>query len=1017
MLMKSKLLLLILWSFSTLAAMAQQVEGLVMGTEGPVIGATVKELNSTGGTVTDQNGKFSLKVSDIKNAVIQVSFLGYKTARINVNGQSNLTINLEDDSFVFDNLVVVGYRSQKESDITGAVATVSAEDIANRRVADLAQALQGKAAGVTITQSTGAPGDPIEVRIRGNGTIGDNNPLYVIDGVPSRTIDFLNPANIKSMTVLKDAAAASIYGSRAAGGVVVIETKSGDFNQKGSVAVNYFFGVQKAVNLPKMLNASQYMNVISKAWENAGYGGTNPYIADMSRTDFADVNYLDELFENGVTNSVDIQFSGGGDKTSYSLLGGFYKQNGIIVYDNDTYQKINLTANINSKVLPRFTIGTNINISNIVQDKLSSKGDVPGIIRHAFLRPPIIPIYKQPGDAGYSVDNPFTDLPFYKGPSSFESSKYEYSQNPIAIAYFTDDTQSNFKTFGNVFGELALLKDKNLKLKSNLGVDINFFHAKDFNQNYGDWDGGGAEVDAGQGRINRPTSLAESRGEEFTFTWTNTLNYNESFGSHKIHALAGSEFITNNSSNLGATRARFDFEQSQFRYIDLGHSDRDLWNGGFAAEWALFSYFGSINYDFQEKYLFNANLRADASSRFGSENRWGYFPSFSAGWRIKQEPFMKDVNWLSDLKLRASWGQLGNQEVPNYAFLTLYQASAVSYQISRYGNPDLKWETTAQTDIGLDFSLMKNKLYGSIDYFDKTTSDILLPISLPLIVGNVAATYVNAGKVNNRGFEFELGYRNRTSSDFYYSINANLATIKNEVKSLHANLPNLIGPVTKTQAGYPLNAYYGFMQEGIYQSEEEVTSHLFGTPNAPQKPGDIKFVDIDNNGIINDNDRTFIGNPNPRYTYGSTVNLGYKGFDFNLLFQGVGDVDRYNDLKKIINYDTRPFNYTTDILDSWDGESSTNSIPRVSFSDNGSSKVSDIFVEDASYFRLKNIELGYTLNNPKLKKFASLRFYVSAQNVFTITNYSGLDAESTDLIDMGTYPQSRNILFGINAKF
>nr|WKN35664.1 TonB-dependent receptor [Tunicatimonas sp. TK19036] len=998
----------------TSTTLAQRVSGTVTSqTDNEAIpGVSVVEKGTTNGTVTDLDGSYNLMVSDAE-ATLVFSFVGFATEEVVVGNQEVIDVVLQEDVAQLDELVVVGYRSQKESTITGAVASVDMEGLETRRVPEVSQALQGQIAGVNVTQSTGAPGDEVEVRIRGNGTIGNNNPLYVIDGIPSREISFLNPADINSMTVLKDAAAASIYGSRAAGGVIVIETKSGA--DRSGFRVNYYGGIQKVANLPTMLNAEQYMNTVERAWNNAGYAGTNPYTTDLNRADFGNVDYLDELFELGKMHNVQLSASGGNEKTNYFISTGYFGQDGAVVYDNDRFQRFNVRSNVSSNVTDRLRLGTNLQISYEMQDQISSRGDAPGIIRHAFLRPPIIPVYKDPSDPTYSAADPFTDLPFYQGPSSYESSKYEYSQNPIALAYFTDNKAITYKTFGNVFAEYSLLEDNALKFRTNFGADINFIHNKAFQVNFGDDDGGGSEIDRGLGRQNRPNGLSESRGENITITWNNSLTYDKDFGGHTISALLGSEFIDNNSSIISASRNRFDFTQPNFRYIDFGDTELDLWNGGIAEQWTLFSFFGSATYTYQSKYLVTANLRADASSRFAEENKWGYFPSVSAGWTVSEEAFLSDVNWLSELKVRASWGQLGNQEIPNYAYLTLYRRDADRYLISRYGNPNLKWETTTQSNVGIDFGLYRNKLYGSVDYFQKTTSDILLPISLPQLVGDVSPTFLNAGEVSNKGLEFALSYRNY-DNELGYEISGNMATLKNEVISLHPNLPYINGIVTRTQAGHPLNAYYGFVQEGIYQNASEVEDHLYGTTNPPQQPGDIKFKDLDENGIINDNDRDFIGNPNPTLSYGLNARLRYSAVDVSFLIQGVGKVDRYNDLKKIIDYDTRPFNYTDRVLGSWDGEGSTNTIPRVSFSDNGSSRISDIFVENASYLRLKNIEVGYTFTFGQTPGSGNVRVYASGQNLFTITNYTGLDPESTDLIDYGTYPQSVTILFGVNAS-
>lgn len=996
----------------------KKVTGKVLSSNGnPVMDATVAEKNTNKRTATDADGFFSLTVAE--NAVLQVSSVGYQQQEIPVKGLTNIQVTLLTAENTLNDVVVVGYTNQKKASLTGAISSVNMPDLDKRRVPDVAQLLQGQVAGVQVTQSTGAPGDDISIRIRGEGTIGNNSPLFIIDGVPSRQISFLNPSDIQSITVLKDAAAAAIYGSRASAGVIVVTTKTGR-KGKSIVEVNYYNGIQKVSNLPKMLNTTQYMNKMEESWNNSGYTGTNPYTTDKSRTDLANTNWLNQLFTLGHSQNLQVTASGGSDKVQFLLSGGYYRQNGIVIYDNDKYQRFNFRTNIDANLTDHLTVGTNLLLSNSVQDAISSKGDAPGIIRHAFIRPPVIGVYKDPTDPTYSADDPFTDLPFYKSSNQanggWQSDKYEWSQNPIALAYFSNNKISNFKTFGNIYAEYALLADRALKLRTNLGVDLTMSHNKAFNRNFGDDDGGGSSLDQGTGRQNRPTSLSENRGQETTITWNNTANYTKTIQKHSINALVGSEFIRNYASAISASRDRFDYTTPTFQYVDYGGTQADLWNGGNASEWALFSVFGSVNYNYDNRFFATGSLRGDASSRFAKNNQWGYFPSVSAGWRISNEKFMQNQNWISDLKLRASTGKLGNQEISNYAYLTLLRRSGDQYVISRYGNPDLKWETTKQNNVGLDLGLIKNKVYISADYFKKTTYDILLPISLPSVVGDVLPTIVNAGTVTNKGFELAASYRT-SIRDFRINIDGNVATVKNNVEKLHPNLPSLVGRVTKTQVGEPLNAFYGYKMIGIYQTQKEITDYLKGTPNPSEKPGDIKFADLNGDGVINDNDRTFLGDPNPRMTYGLNLSIAYKGFDLSALFQGVNGIEKYNDLKKIIDYDTRPFNHSVATLDAWHGPGTSNTIPRSTFNDNGSSKNSSIFVEDASYFRLKNIEIGYTLGNLiKSAGFKNVRFYISAQNLWTVTKYTGLDPESSDLFDQGTYPSSKAFLFGVNVK-
>lgn len=997
------------------------ISGIVVDQAGePIVGAAILNIATTHGTVTTIDGSFTLEAK--LDDHIRFSYLGYSPVEYVVKQQSGIRIQMKRDAQQLDEVVVVGYSAQKKSSITGAISPVDMKDIEKRRVVNVSQALQGQIAGVQITQSTGAPGDEISVLIRGEGTIGNNSPLYIIDGVPSRSITFLNPSDISSVTVLKDASAAAVYGSRASGGVIVITTKEGETG-KGKLELNYYYGIQKATHLPKMLNSKQYMDVLETSWNNAGYSGTNPYTVDKQRTDLADTDWLDELFTIGKTQSIQAMLNGGSKDVTYLLSAGYISQNGIVVFDNDKYQRFSFRSNINAKLMDRLSIGANVQLTYAIQDKLNSKGDAPGIIRHAMLRPPVLAVYKDIDDPTYNSKDPYTDLPFYKFNNrngGWESDKYEWTSNPIALADYTDDKRSQYTTFGNIYAEYALLKDHSLKFKTNLGIDLNMLHNKAFNRNFGDDDGSGSDLDKGTGRQNRPTSLNEDRGENFTMTWNNTLNYNKQLEKHSINAVVGTEYIKNYESSIGASRQRFDYINNTFKYLDFGRSETDLWNSGTGSEWALMSLFASATYVYDTRYMLTANFRADESSRFAKKNRWGYFPSLSLGWKLSEESFMKDIKWISDLKIRASWGQLGNQEIDNYAFMTLLKKDGDKYVISRYGNPDLKWETSEQTNVGLDFGIFQNRLYFSVDYFVKTTSDILLPISLPSFVGSVSPTIVNAGKVRNKGFEFALSHRNKIN-DFTYSVNTNLATLNNKVLKLHPNLPIIDGQVTRTVVGQPLNSYYGFQMEGIYQNSNEIKEQLFDTQNPSAQPGDIRFKDLDKNGKIDDNDRTFLGSPVPNFTYGLTLNGEYKGFNLSVFFHGVQGAERYNDLKKILNYDSRPFNHTTDVLSGWHGEGTSNSVPRPSFTDNGGSRVSSIFVEDASFFRLKNVELGYSfakyLKKFKYNSISDIKLYVSAENLFTVTSYSGLDPESTDLIDYGTYPQARSFLFGVNVKF
>lgn len=1004
---------------------AQTVKGTVSDVDGPMPQVNVNEKGTQNYATTDFDGNYTIKTAS-SNAILIFSYIGYQTQEVATAGKTELNVTLTTDTNTLNEVVIVGYTSEKKSAITGAVATVDMAELSKTKVADVGQALQGQVAGVSVSANTGAPGDGLKIRIRGEGTLGNNEVLYVVDGVATRDISFLNMSDVKSMTVLKDAAATAIYGSRSAGGVVILTTKSG-IKGRSNIEVEYYSGTNFATNLPKMLNANQYLTVMDQAWHNSNNNPTNavsPYSIDRANgkvngIPLSDTNWLKQLFGTGKTDNVQLSFSGGSEKTQYLISGGYFGQNGIVVGDKDTYQRINFRANINTEVTDRFKVGTNFQITSSKQDKLSSSGDAPGVIRHALLRPSVLGVYKDVNDPTYKANNPYTDLPFYlnNNPNGGWSRNYELTSNPIAIVNYTDDVRSLFKTFGNVYGEYTFLADKSLKFRSNFGAEITFDHNKAFGENFGDDnDNDPNELYPGQGRQNRPSNLNENRGEATTFTFTNTLNYTKTLAEkHNINALLGEETVTYNQSAVGGSRTNYNNTTDPFRYLDYG-SDTDKNSSGSAQMWNLISFFGSANYGYDNKYFVSGTVRADGSSRFGPNNKWGFFPSVSGGWVMSKEKFMENAKWISNLKWRASWGQSGNQEIPNNAYETLVTETGGIIKVVRYGNPDLKWETTTQTNFGLDLSIFENKLTFTVDYFDKTTDDILLAVGLPsATVGQINKTYVNAGIVSNKGFEFGANFQNN-DHEFKYGISGNIATLKNNVEKLQQYVTEITDDKThtKTVVGQPISSYYGLKFDGIYQNQAEINSTLYSNTNGV-KPGDIKFKDLNGDGQINADDRTFIGSPIPKITYGFSFNAEYKRFDMSFLFQGVSGVDRYNDLKQILDYDSRPFNSTTAVLNAWNGEGTSNTTPRNTMNDNGGSQISSVFVEDASYLRLKNLEIGYTLD-PKIIGDRYLRLYISGQNLLTFTKYTGLDPESTSLIDQGTYPQSTSILMGLKFK-
>ena len=1015
--------LLLMLSGSVISA--QTIKGIVSDTDGPMPQVNIAVKGTNNYATTDFDGNYTISNADA-NAVLVFSYIGYQTQEVAVSGRKDVNVTLASDINTLNEVVVVGYTSEKKSAIISAVKTVDMDELSKTKVADVGQALQGQVAGVSVSSSSGQPGDGMEIRIRGVGTLGNNEVLYVVDGVPTRDINFLNQSDVKSMTVLKDAAATAIYGSRAAGGVILITTKNGS---KGKTSINaeYYTGLNYATNLPTLLNGDQYLTVLDKAWHNStgnNANATSPYQkakndGSVNGIPLANTDWLDKLFTTGQTTSFQLSASGGNETTQYLISGGYFAQKGIIVGDNNKYERINFRTNVNSTLSERLKVGTNIQLTNSVKDKLSSSGDEMGVIRFAMFRPSIFEVYKDVNDPTYSAANPYTDLPFYLNNDSTKgwSHDYDTAMNPIAIANLIDHKLKDFRVFGNLYGEYALLSDKSLKFRSSFGADLTFSHNKKFSQNFGD-DDGGDPLYPGQGRINRPSTLTDDMAQEMTFTFSNTLNYVKTLAEkHSINALLGTENIMNNRDNVGGSRNNYDNTTDAFRYLDYGGLNVNNYASGTNTSWSLVSFFASANYGYDNKYYASGTIRADGSSRFGPSNKWGYFPSVSGGWIISKEKFMEKADWISNLKLRASWGQSGNQEIPNNTYQTLVSQANENVKIIRYGNPDIKWETTTQTDFGVDLGILKNKLSVTADYFDKTTKDILLTVGLPAVtVGVIESTYVNAGVVSNKGFEFGANFENNDNA-FKYGISGNFTTLTNKVEALQQYIKNIedLKTNTRTTVGQPINSYYGYIFDGIYQNSAEINSQLYSNTNGVL-PGDMKFRDLNSDGQINADDKTFIGNPIPKFTYGLALNGSYKNFDISLLFQGVEGIDRYNNSRQVTTYSTKlPLNSNAEILNAWDGEGSTNTIPRVTFNSNGGGQMSSAFIEDASYLRLKNIEIGYTFN-PEIMGDANLRIYMSGQNLFTVTKYTGFDPESTSLIDMGTYPQSKSFILGLKLN-
>ncbi len=997
------------------------VSGVVRDDTGTgLAGVTVQLKGATTATATNSDGSYSLSVPSGSGTLV-FTYIGFQTQEVAINDRSTLNVTLATDQQALDEVVVVGYGTQQKSQVTGAISSIKGASLAQTQAVDLSTALQGQASGVNVTSPTGAPGTEAVIRIRGIGTLNNSNPLFIIDGVPvTGGLNTISPNDIESIEVLKDAAASAIYGARAANGVVLVTTKSGKAG-KNEIAVEATYGLASAIGLPEMVSTAEFIELQNEAFTNDGATTrNNDNAATLPNTD-----WLDATFRTAGIQRYNLSFSGGNDVTRYYLSGNLVNQEGTI--QNSEFKRYGLRSNVSSTVRKWLTVGENLNLTYDYTKALGASGDggrpgsLPGVVRYALLRPNAIPIYDP-------VTGFYTDLP----PASLYQNSILYgdAKNPLAIADYRNRALDRYRAVGNIYAEVTFLDD--FRLRTDAGLDFSLQEQQQYN----------GQIPGDRTTLtDKDKSLDKFRHRYYTLNWTNTLNYNHNFNeAHDVGFTLGTEYVTFVVDYLSAARNGYDNRTDanpDLQYLDFGLGQQ--FSSGVEEEWALMSYFGRVSYAFKEKYLLTANLRADASSRFSENNRTGYFPSVSVGWNLARENFMQNVTWLPDLKLRASWGQLGNQEIGLYPFATLYSTSNGVLQPISLGNPDVKWETTEQTNVGLDASLFQGMVNLSVDYFDKQSRDILIQLPASYTNGDATPPYVNGAKLSNKGWDFTLNYRQSTGG-FSWDVTGNLTTVKNRVESLYQSKEQILSSGSGSvilREGLPLSAFYGYKTNGLFQTEEDVQAYVNTTgeqlqPNA--QPGDIRFVDVNNDGKIDDADRTIIGDPNPDLLYSLNGTFSYKNFDLNLFFNGVYGNDIYNEVDNIINsFDARGFNVKRDFYEErWHGAGTSNSMPRATYQDpNNNRRSSDRYVESGSYLRLKNVVLGYTLPGSLMQRVGvtRARVYVSAQNLFTITDYGGMDPELYtnenlanygDLgrgIDMGTYPQSRIYTFGLQLGF
>lgn len=1018
MMKRNLLLLLFLLSGIGTALYGQiKVSGKIteVGDGAGLAGATVLVVGGTAGTAADTEGNYEITVPD-ENAVLLFSYTGMNDQEIRVGGQRMLNVVLAPNVTIMEEIVVVGYGSQKRSNISGSVSTISSEEIGELPILRTEQALQGRTAGVQVAQNSGSPGSALTVRVRGISTINDSSPLFIVDGIPVGGIDYLNPNDIESINVLKDAASSAIYGARGANGVVLITTKGGKKDQQGIITYDAYYGVQSPWKHMNLLNAREYAILSNEGHIAAGR---------TPRPEFANPDLLGEgtdwqeaIFEEAPIVSHQLGFTGGSERSVYTFSGGYFAQDGIVGGDKSGFERYTARINSTHQLKKWMRFGSNLSFTGLKRNGLPENNEFTTPLVRALNIDPITPVRKYDGTYAYSVYSD-TDI-----------------ANPLNAIEQTHDTWTSNRFVGSAFAEIELAKG--LTFKSTYSLDVTYAKQDLFYPKF-DLSIDTTINDAPTAERSVTNTVVKNDYTWRNWQWENVLNYERTFnGRHRVGVTLGTTALENYYYFLSGSNTNLPTNNVNDAYLGNTIDPRTSQGSGDAiSEAALLSYFGRVNYDLDDRYLFSATFRADGSSRFGVNNRFGYFPSFSAGWVLSREAFW-NVKDISFLKLRGSWGQNGNDKIGDYSFTTIvYSGQSYTFgqgEIITNGNapleasnPDLRWETSVQTNIGVDLELWDGKVNFTGDYYIKETKDMLSRVPIPTVVG-VRSPFQNVGNMENRGLELSLQYRDR-AGDFRYSLGGNISFVSTEVLSLGAGGEPIVtgnvfsaGNVSRTEVGHPIGAFYGYVTDGIFQNTEEIAAHAF--QNESTAPGDIRFRDLNADGIINENDRTFIGDPTPDFSYGITADVQFKGFDLGIFVQGTQGNDIYNG---IFRYDFFYTNRPQSSLERWRGPGTSNSEPRVNLNDpNFNARASTRFVEDGSYLRIKNLQLGYSLpqnllNKMHLQKF---RIYVAAQNLLTITDYSGLDPEIGTVggalelgIDQGFYPQSRIFLSGVNISF
>lgn len=1047
--MKKLLSVLFLLSFSLASVYAQdiQVKGTVISATDnePLPGVNVSVKGNTSiGTITDFDGNFILSVPS--DATLQISFIGFKTQEIQVAGKPEIHAILKEDTETLEEVVVVGYGVQKKSVVTASIAKVSADDLSATAPVRMDNALKGLAAGVTVTSSSGQPGAAAQIRVRGIGTINNSDPLYIVDGMPIEGgLDYLNPSDIQSIEVLKDAASGAVYGARAANGVILVTTKTGKLG-KTKVTYDFSYGWQSAWKHRDVLNATEYALLINEGLVNAGMSPiyNDPYSYGEG------TDWQNEVFnDNAPVMNHQISVSGASEKVSYLLSAGYYTQDGIVGgdYGRSNYERLTLRSNNtytlfdeskNRNWLNSLKITSNLSYARIKSTSIEANSTWGSPLGSALSLSPILTVYDE-GEAAQAQLDKYAGsanyTPFYDPRNGklfmIPGSEYGEMTNPIANLSLPGTQGWSHKFVANFSAELQIWE--NLKFRTSYGADLSFWGSDGYTPIYYLRDGGFST---------RSTAFSEKH-DGTVWQLENVLMYDNTIDKHSFSVMLGQSAKKSNGSYLWGSRNNIINYSRPYLDGSTGlASDGDQSASGAPSEVAtLASLFARASYNYDERYMLQMTVRRDGSSRFGSNNHYAVFPSFSLGWNLTNEKFMeKRPEWLTSTKVRFSWGKNGNENIGNFRYTVLAvtgnnvifganEQVTIGSKASGLANPDLKWEESEQYDLGVDFGFFNNALTFTADYYKKITNGMLMEMNIPSYVGE-SKPIGNVGKMENSGIEMEASYKFNVS-DWNFRIGGNLTYLHNKLieygnDSGWANLDSFqgTGTISRAQNGKPFPFFYGYKTNGIFQNVNEINAYTNAAgeliqPNAV--PGDVRFVDVNGDGQITDEDRTDIGKGMPDWTYGFNMNISWKNFDFNMMWQGTIGNDIYDATRRT---DISATNLPSWMLGRWTGEGTSNRIPRFVRGDNVNWQSSDLYVYDGSYLRLKNIQLGYTLPQHLTKKvfISSLRLYVAAENLFTFTKYHGFDPEissgGTSLgIDYGVYPQARTWTIGANLSF